>query len=64
MLAWRRWLAEDTSWQPARPGPGLPPWPGPGFGLTAAWRGTGGQRPLAYRAHREDHPGLGAEVWR
>ena len=45
----------DTSRQPARPGPGLPPWPGPGFGLAAAWRGTGGRRaPWLYRAHRPD----------
>ena len=56
-------LAEDTSGQPAR-GRALPPWPGPGFGQTAAWPGTGGRRPPAYRAHPEDHPGLGAGVWR
>jgi len=52
MLAWREWLAEDTGWQPARAGPVPVAW----LGLTAAWPGTGGRRPLAYRAHRGDHP--------
>jgi len=55
MLAWRRRLAEGIrAGSPPARGRACPRDLAPGFGLTAAWRGTAVGVPWFHRAHRAD----------